>query len=353
MFSYISREIKSNLKPNPTAGEIADIRTSEDQAFLERSKTELDHLEHLRIDKLAIFEFRKKIGIPAAFIATPICGYVDYLLLLWQSGDDEGFGLTFLVLGALYWWVTQPKRQYVQTYKQKILPKIAALFGNLKYDIDGRIPMDEMTPSKIVPGHDRYRPDDYFTGEYKGIKLEFSEINLQERRHSDKKTSYVTVFKGLAILLNTKHKRFYGHTILEKNHSALVEWFKQKSHNLERAEMVDPEFEQIFDAYTTDQVEARYLIDPVMIERLKGLYTEYNGEQMATAFFDNKMLILISSKHNHFEPPNIYLPAADPASILNMKREVGDILSIIDKLSLYDPEEVRKNTAEKLTKLTN
>ena len=157
------------------------------------------------------------------------------------------------------------------------------------------------------------------------------------------RTYYLSVFRGLAILINTRHKRFYGHTILDENKSKISEWFKEKTSKMQRAEMVDPEFEKLFDAYTTDQVEARYLIDPTMIERLKALYQEYDGEKMAAAFYDNKMLILIASNHNHFEPAHLYIPASDPVSILSMKQEIGQILSIIDRLSLYDPNEVHKN----------
>ena len=344
---FITREITSNFKPNPQPRSVTDIRSDDDKAFLQRCKEKLEALEYARLNKLRNFEFRKKVGIPAALIALPICGYIDWMLFFFPRSNNDSFaGLTLLVMGGIYWWVTQPKRQYARAYKIQILPKIAELFGNLTYDIDGKIGMDYMQPSRIVPHHDRYESEDYFTGEYKGVHMEFSEINLKQRRRSNKSTHYVSVFKGLAVLLNTKHKRFYGHTILEKDRHALLEWFEEKTKGLERAEMVDPEFEEIFDAYTNDQVEARYLIDPKMIESLKGLYAEYDGHQMAAAFYVNRMLILIASKHNHFEPPNIYLPASDPEGLLNMKREVGQILSIIDKLSLYDPDEVHKNAAQ-------
>lgn len=343
MWNIIRQDILSNFRPKITPGSISDVRTEDDQEFLECSKKALDDLEDIRLAKLKIYEWRKKIAIPGAVILTPICAYIDYWLLLLQSGnDDSGAGVTFAMLGGLYWWTTQPRRQYAKAYKKEILPKIAKLFGEFAYNIGGKISMALMSPSKIVPGHDRYKSEDYFVGTYKGIDIEFSEIDLAVRRRSNKKTYYKTIFKGLAILLNTKHKRFFGHTILDQNKSKISEWFKEKTHALERAEMVDPEFEEIFDAYTNDQVEARYLIDPIMIERLKGLYEEYDGEQMAAAFYENKMLILIASKHNHFEPSNIYVPATNPSSILNMKKEIGEILSIIDKLSLYDPDEVHK-----------
>ncbi len=349
MWARIKNEISANFRPKSGLEHIEGLRTvkirsQDDRDFLKHSEEALGNLEIIRLEKLRAYEARKKLGIPAAAILAPLCIYIDYFLLIWTSSgsDSGGAGVTFIVLGLLYRWVTKPRREYAKSYKKEILPKIAKLFGDFRYNIKGKAPMNLMLPSKIVPRHDRYKSEDYFTGEYKGIQIEFSEIDLAVRRRRKNRTSYQTVFKGLAVLLDTRHKRFFGHTLIDQNKSKISEWFKERSSTLQRAEMVDPEFEAIFDVYTNDQVEARYLIDPIMIERLKGLYDEYDGEKMAAAFYDNKMLILIASKHNHFEPSNIYVPAISPDSILNMKKEIGEILSIVDKLSLYDPEEVHK-----------
>lgn len=327
----------------PEITETQDIRAESDEAFLARARPDLEILEQLRLVKLKTYQFRKKIGIPLAVFISPVFGWIDYWLLSIQTGDDKGAGLSLVFLGALYWWVTQPRRQYAAEYKKKILPQIAKLFGALSYDIKGRIDMAAMEPSKIIPYHDLYSAEDYFSGIYKGVEIEFSEITLQKKkRDKDGDTHYITVFKGLAILLAMKNRRFYGHTILDRERSKLGEWFWQKSKSFKRADLVDPEFEKIFDVFTNDQVEARYLIDPVMIEQLKGLYAEYEGERMYAAFYDSKMLILIASKHNHFEPAKLEIPATDPQNILSMKKEVGEILSIIDKLDLYDPAEVER-----------
>ncbi len=343
MWKRIQDEIFSNFQSAPEPGEVADIRNKQDKDFLKDSAETLEKLEDIRLEKLDIFKFRQKIGVPAAAVATPVCGYIDYWLLALQGGNDNGIaGLTVIVMGALYWWVTQPRREYRDAYKTEILPRLAQLFGDFTYSLTNKIDMVKMMGSKIVPHHDRYKSEDYFVGTYKGVDIEFSEIDLEERRRSGKKTRYISVFKGLAVMLTIKNKRFYGHTLIEQDKGKISEWFRERRSSLERAEMVDPEFEQLFDAYTNDQVEARYLIDPVMIENLKGLYQEYEGEKLGAAFYNDRMLILVSSKTNHFEPANIYTPATDPASIIKMKHEIHQILSIIDKLSLYDPREVHR-----------
>lgn len=322
--------------------EVKDLRNQEDIDFLEKSKAHLEELEEIRKEKFKAYKWRRKIAIPVAIIGAPITGVLDYALLwLQSSADDSVAGLSVALVGGLYWWVTQPKRQYAKAYKQEILPKLANLFGEFRYMLDGQIELYKMWPSKILPRHDRYKSEDHFSGTYKGVDIEFSEIDFQQRRRSKNRTRYVSVFKGLAILLDMKSKKFYGHTLLDKDRSKISEWFKEKSNKLKRANLVDPEFEKMFDVYTNDQVEARYLIDPVMMERLKGLQEEYQGQSMTAAFYDSKMLVLIQSKYNYFEPADLEIPATDPRSILSMKNEIGEILSLIDRLSLYDPNAQR------------
>lgn len=198
--------------------------------------------------------------------------------------------------------------------------------------------MEAMKPSNIVLHHTQYNSEDLFSGEYKGVCINFSEIDLKKK--SGKST--VTVFKGLAVLLTQGTKRFRGHTIMIKDQGKIGGWFKQRVSGLRRADLVDPEFERMFDVFTTDQTEARYLINPLIIENLKALNDEYRGEGMLVAFYEDHFLILIGSNENHFEPASIHTPATNEESVLALKREIGQILSIVDRLSLYDPKAARR-----------
>jgi hypothetical protein len=330
------------------------LRDEPPQALVTRVQGDLKALETLRIKKLETYSFRKTIGIPAAAILAPLCGYIDWMLLMWQSGsDDSAAGLTFVVLGALYAWVNAPKRQYTKAYKKNILPKIAHAFG-LIYDKKRKIERQIRTKSKIFPQHDRYKPDDYFQGIYKGINVVFTEIKLEKKVRTNKRTSYQTVFNGLVIMLEINQKRFLGQTIMMQNKSKIGEWFAQKTIGLDKANLVDPEFEKSFDTFTNDQVEARYLIDPIIIERLKAVHAEYEGKDLKVSFFDQTVMIMIESKHNHFEPSCLYTPATDPESLKTMHREVVEILGFIDRLDTMIkarddmPPQEKKNNKNKV-----
>lgn len=313
-----------------------------DADFLRKARPKLEELEIIRRAKLKVYQLRKKMAAPVAFVMTPIFGFIDYWLLALQSGDEGGFaGISVAALGGLYFWVTHPKRQYAAAYKSDILPQIARLFGDFTYEVRGKIPMDAMKPSKVVPGHTSYDSEDLFTGQYKGVDISFSEIKLKKKQNKSNKT----VFDGLAVLLTQGTKRFHGHTILTRDQGKIGGWFKTATSNMKRADLVDPEFEKLFDVFTTDQVEARYLIDPAIIENLKALYSEYGGKEMMAAFYDDHVLILISSDANHFEPADITIPATNEENLLTMKREIEDILAIVERLSLYDPKKARRAAA--------
>lgn len=317
-----------------TSSQSMSSNTAGDEGlFRERARSKLRELEGIRLNKLRTLEWRKKIAVPIGFVLTPILGIIDYWLLFWQSGnDDSAAGVSIAGLAGLWGWVTSPKRQYAKAYKKEILPEVASLIGNLEYDVDGKISMDEMKPSKIVPGHTSYSAEDLFFGRHNGAGIQFSEINL--RKKSGKST--VTVFNGLCILMSYEEGKFAGHTILTKDKGKIGGWFQNTFGSLEHADLVDPEFEELFDVYTNDQVEARYLVDPVVVERLKAIYDEYDGSKLMAAFFKNKFLILIASNTNHFEPADIRTSALDEDSLVSMQHEVREILSIVDRLALYD-----------------
>ena len=310
------------------------------EEFLEEARPKLAALEDLREDKLRELGWRKKMGKIIAAITTPITGFIDFWLITLQSGqDDTAAGVTILFGAALYAWVTKPRRDYKKAYKNKLLPDIAGLFGEFVYNDQGKIPMTRLKPSKIIPSHNSYDSEDLFIGNYKGVDIKLSEIHLARKS----KDSTVTVFKGLVIFLTDGAKRFHGHTIVVKDKSKLGEWFKKQASSLKKANMADVEFERIFDVFTSDQTEARYLINPLIIESLKDLSEDSGPNGMMVSFYESNVLLLVGSSHNHFEPAKLEVPATSEKDLLVLKREFSQVLDLVDKLSLYDPRVRRRH----------
>ncbi len=138
--------------------------------------------------------------------------------------------------------------------------------------------------------------------------------------------------------------KFFGHTVLLTDTFSLsvIKGLKKQSSGLKSVNLVDPEFKKMYDVFTNDQVEARYLIDPIMIERLKVLVDRHSSDGISVAYYQDKVLILLPSNKNFFEPANLYTNSFDQQSILRMKKELDGVFSLIDYLELYSAEEVHK-----------
>lgn len=318
----------------------ADIAAQDDDAFLARMRSKLESAERERSRRYDQYIWRRKAAMAAFAVLGPLAGWVDYMLLfVWPArGDDgHGAGLAFLLAGGLYAWATSPKRAYARTYKLTILPDIAALFG-LRYDIDRNLPVKDMRDAGILPAYDRAQTEDYFEGAYRGAQLRFAEIKLEDRRSDGKRTRYVTVFKGLGVIIAMPQRFFYGHTVMVQNGSGIGEWLREKTTGLQRADLVDPVFEGRYSVFTNDQTEARYLLDPAVIERINAVEAAQTGQGVSVAYHRHQVFIAVSAKRNLFEPADIYIPATDIDSMRALQREIAAILAMIDQLAVYRPQ---------------
>lgn len=300
--------------------------------FKKKCKVQLDSLEKLRIEKLVVYNQRIKVGLAA----TVLISMISICIIQAYNFDFDNIKLIIIPFALVFIWARKPKAQYIKTYKDVIIPELVKSFGNFIYKGSHKILMADMLPSKIIPSYTTYVSEDYFSGRYKGVNIEFAEIKLV---HNSGKHSKMR-FDGIAILLKLEKKKFHGHTIINRNTGSIKGALTKWKTGLKPANMVDPEFEKLFDIYTDDQVEARYLIDMAMIESLKKLNSSSNVTSLTAAFYGGDMLILMGSNYNHFEPADLNTPANMLDGIVSTKEDIDNVLSIIDVLDLYDPRDV-------------
>jgi hypothetical protein len=103
-----------------------------------------------------------------------------------------------------------------------------------------------------------------------------------------------------------------------------------ENRKLERVRLVDPSFEKAFEVWGTDQVEARYLLHPVMMERLIALETGLKGKNLRCAFEDGEMLIAVEGG-NLFEPGNLFKPLVDPTRARRIVDEIAAMVRVMDQ----------------------
>ena len=137
-------------------------------------------------------------------------------------------------------------------------------------------------------GSDYFRTEDCIYGKLQQIDFEFCELEL-ERSSNNGRT---TIFKGGLIIL-TMPFDFNAHTIVKRKHGNLANWFSKVPKSVEKIHLENNVFEQAFDVFSTDQILARTILTPLMMEQLLSLLDVFRLNAKASSleceFNDNKV----------------------------------------------------------------
>ncbi len=217
--------------------------------------------------------------------------------------------------------------KYNVEVKKTIFNKLLSFIGNFKYVDSTQYSTNDRAYIESLNLFDKfniYRKDDRFKGEYNNLSVDIMEIYLAKQTRYGKKRHVRTIFKGIFIVVPCL-KKYESSTIIKANSIKI-------GNNKNRIKLEDPEFEKIYDVYSDDQIEARYLITPSLMERLVQLNNK--GKKIILSFENGNINIGIPSNENWFEFP-IYKTLYDEKQYKTIIKQFIVILSIIDSLKLY------------------
>lgn len=131
---------------------------------------------------------------------------------------------------------------------------------------------------------------------------------------------------------------FNGETTIVSDTDWIGNALEQHRQNGERVRLEDPRFEDRFNVFSTDQIEARYLLTPRFMERIMELTERLNNRRgVALAFVDNRLLITvrIGSAARRFEIGNVFREVRDGKErARNLLAELELVTDVIDSLKL-------------------
>lgn len=264
-------------------------------------------------------------------------------LLLIPSGSMLKVTLPMITAFAGFVTTDILSKSYRKEFKNKIISKITGFFDEgLKYNPDGLIPLPEFLKSEIFQlSCDSYAGEDHFKGKIGKTDIEFCEINAKHKNTSSsgssQKDEYVTIFSGLFIIADF-NKNFRTRTIvLPDTAEKLFGKFGQtlQSISMGRGKLVrleDPVFEKEFCVYGDDQVEARYILTPALMERIVAFKRKWN-KRISLSFIDSKVYLAINMNKNLFET-RIFRPVADYSFIEENLRFLILLTEIVEDLNL-------------------
>ena len=196
-------------------------------------------------------------------------------------------------------------------FRYEILPRIVEFTG-LNYRKTADFAKKDYIDSKLFDSADRLLCYDAIEGYYDGVMIRFAQIESQKKciHKSGKyhRIEWISVFKGI-ILAADFNKKFKGVTIVHTDQeSAFIGdfWahFIQKNfqkHHGNLAIMDNPEFEKIFKTFTSDQIEARYLLTGKFMEKAVLLSKQYKNGKISFSFNKNKFFIGFTAKKLFFQ----------------------------------------------------
>lgn len=219
-------------------------------------------------------------------------------------GDNVGAGLQFgfFTGTAMFGLAEWSKRPLINKLKGGINGEIARALG-LEYAVavePGQV-FERAKQFEMVPGYDNAHFQDLWWGLVGGRPFAMHEAKLTEQRGSGKSRRTVTVFEGQIMSIGF-NRRFGATTLLEpdgERRKFLVGAEKEQvtigEVELERIDVVNPDFEQRFTLWSTDQVEARYIAHPEYLERLLAVETAFAGEDIRALFHQGDLLITLKT----------------------------------------------------------
>ncbi len=234
-------------------------------------------------------------------------------------------------------------KSFRKEYKSKIIARIAGFTDeSLVYSPDDGITRNKFVRSRIFPlSCDKYSSEDLFRGKIGKTEIEFSEVTAKHRNTSDsgssQKNEYTIIFRGLFIIADF-NKNFKTHTVVlpdtaEKMFGKFGQTLQSISPGRGRLiRLEDPRFEKEFCVFGDDQVEARYILTPSLMERILNFKNKWKT-RVYLSFLDSKVYIAISMNKDLFEL-RPFKRAANYAFIEENLRFLTLLTGVVDDLNL-------------------
>jgi len=316
--------------------------------FIEQKKYEKGFAKYYQENLLPLvkeFEERrlKRLGQARIFLLLSfpgaigiITGVVYYYKFYAPSDLDQDYFTPAVLLAlSLFYFALWPLRKYKARIKGKIFPKVFNFFGDFKYNSKcsgGRL--EVLEDSQILPNYNRLFCEDEVVGCYKNVAIDFFETRLTRVNGHGKSRGTQYLFTGVMVLFDVK-KNFKGKTIIVQDHGKIGNWLKKKFKALENVKLEDPRFEKMFEVYSSDQIEARYLLTTSFMERLLALGSLLKSSNIEASFFNDKLLIKFTTKGlKMFEPKTPLYPEDFVDDCRKCLKEIALMCSIIDVLKL-------------------
>ena len=255
------------------------------------------------------------VGIGITIVAIPLfAAYPDY-----RRGIV--YGAAFAILAM----VGYARRQVAKTYKQLVVGRVVKALGEgLTYKAESSFDRRKFAALELFADTaTSFTSEDEISGRKANVSYSIHEVRATRRQ--GKRT--VTIFHGLMVRLDF-NKNFRGRTTVVPNGarpgtgSFIAGLFDLgSSPRKEKVNLENPDFENIYDVYSTNDQEARYLLTPKLMELVLAANAANSDGQLRLSFLDNSLYVAVPSHGNHLE--------ASLSETVTPDSAIGDLAEVI------------------------
>ena len=262
----------------------------------------------------------------AAMGLTTLCTLIVFFFLPWQEARFHAAFAVVVIGGSIgYASVTKVRN----TLTHGLLERICRHFKfSYRRDLSRPDYYDMFRRLDLLPNHNKEDWEDEIKGAHSESGFSFCEAHLK-KQSSGKKKRTVTVFHGQLLVLDY-HKEFLGETVIKRD-AGVFNGFMKPNSKFQRVGIASPKFEKIFEAWSTDQVEARELLDPLVLERFEELDRLFDGAKLRAAFAGGKLYVALESG-DKLNIGSMFTPLQGPERTEKILKEFDLIFDLIDVL---------------------
>lgn len=285
----------------PAAASGATDRSRDfDRLWQESLAPRMHELERLR--RRGMF-----LGLPIAAVVLALGVWIIRRLLdLGATGEQMLLPALLVFVGTLFLGGL-PFVPFLRAFRNEaVIPLIQTFDPRLEYRPFGKVPREDFIASGLFrdgpPGN--YKGEDLCRATFGATAIRFSEVTADYRGEGNNEAGQL--FKGLFLVADF-NKHFSGTTyVLPDRAQKLLGGLGQSLQGMDSTygqlvKLEDPEFERLFVVYSSDQVEARYILSSALMERISAFRIK-TGQSLRIGFRHSTLYMAIPLRRGLFEP---------------------------------------------------
>lgn len=332
-----------------------------------------EFLKHEELRKRELASFRSLEYLYVALFIFCVIGIVYFF-----NPNNLIVPVLIVVSIILLWQIfTLPKKankKFTNIIKPLYIETVMNAFAGIKR-VSAETPINEvfLKKSELFADFYSYELDDAFVGTHKNVDYKTLEVKFFDYLTKDKyELSKIKVFQGVVISFPS-NKTIKNRTLVSTRGDfkikglplgalialviyvggeiykgeSIILWLiigviclilfffnSQGSEVTKGITLEDPRFMKRYRAFSSDEVEGRYLLTTAFMERLNNVRTAFGTNNLKCSFCDDQFLLAISSKEDLFELCSLFTPMDNPKHLSKFYNQIVAVLLLIDYFKL-------------------